>query len=177
MAKRTFDPEAVLAALARGEMHCGEGAMRIDSRGVWYHEDAPIRRIELVKLFRTALRRAPDGRHWLLTPFERIPVEVEDAPFLAVELAAGGEGRSQRLHFRTNLDEWLLLGADASWRLRRRGEALVPYLVLEDGLEARVTRPVYYELAAKAVPGPEQRGAPLGVWSAGRFFPLEDGGA
>ncbi|HFD15095.1 MAG TPA: DUF1285 domain-containing protein [Rhodospirillales bacterium] len=173
MGERRWDPEAELAALAAGaRARCTDIGMRIDRHGTWYHEGAPIGRAELVRLFATALRRAPDGSHWLLTPFEQIPVEVEDAPFLAVELERQGEDREQRLRFRTNLDRWVMLGEEAELRLRpdARG-ACVPYLGLERGLEARIVRPVYYELAELAVPG-EADGA-LGVWSAGRFFPLE----
>ncbi len=176
MAERRWDPEAELAALAAGAgARCSDIGMRIDRHGTWYHEGAPIGRLELVRLFATALRRAPDGRYWLLTPFEQIPVEVEDAPFLAVELDREGEGRRQRLRFRTNLDRWVTLGEEAGLRLRPDAHgACVPYLGLERGLEARIARPVYYELAELAVPG-EADGA-LGVWSAGRFFPLETDG-
>ncbi len=177
MAKRVWDPEAELAALAAGaRARCRDIGMRIDRRGTWYHEGAPIGRPELVRLFATALRRAPDGSHWLLTPFEQIPVEVEDAPFLAVELDREGKGPGQRLRFRTNLDHWVTLGEDAALRLRPGdGGAFVPYLLLERGLEARIVRPVYYELAEMAVPG-EGDGV-LGIRSAGRFFPLEGNGA
>ncbi len=174
--ERNWDPEAELAALAAGaRARCRDIGMRIDRHGVWYHEGAPIGRTELVRLFATALRRAPDGSYWLLTPFEQIPVEVEDAPFLAVELDRQGEGRDQCLRFRTNLDRWVGLGEEAELRLRPddRG-AFIPYLGLERELEARILRPVYYELAELAV---ADGAGVMGVWSAGMFFPLEENGA
>ncbi len=173
--ERNWNPEAELAALAAGaRARCRDIGMRIDRHGTWYHEGAPIGRAELVRLFATALRRAPDGSHWLLTPFEQIPVEVEDAPFLAVELERRGEGRDQHLRFRTNLDRWVGLGEEAALRLRsdHRG-AFIPYLALERGLEARILRPVYYELAELAV---ADGAGVMGIWSAGRFFPLEENG-
>ncbi len=173
--RKPFDVEAVLRELAEGAAeHCGDMAMRIARDGTWYYRGTPIRRPELVRLFATALYRAPDGRHWLLTPFERIPVEVEDTPDEAVALERLGSGRDQRLLFRTRLGAEPVLGRDADWRLVRRGAALVPHLLLPRGLEARVARSVYYQLADLATTDGAGAETVLGVWSAGRFFPLEE---
>ncbi len=169
-----WDPDRVLTELAAGrKARCSDIGMRIDRRGTWYHQGRRIPRIELVRLFSTALRRGPDGRYWLLTPFEEIPVEVEDAPFLAVELDRDGEGRGQRLRFRTNLDAWYPLDPEHPLRLGRPpGQSVrIPYLALEHGLEARLDRPVYYELVELAEQGADGR---YGVWSHDRFFPLEE---
>src|SRR4051795_640911 len=77
--------------------HCGDSAMRIARDGTWYHEGAPIGRPAMVRLFSTILRREPDGRHVLVTPVEKLDVEVEDAAFVAVEVKSEGEGRDRRL--------------------------------------------------------------------------------
>ncbi len=145
------------------------GAFRIAADGTWFHDGAPIVRPALVRLFARALRREPDGAHWLVTPAERVPVEVEDAPFLAVELAVEGSGRSARLRLRTNVGDWVVLNRAHPLIVRGDPESPRPYLALGGGLEARLARPVYYELAARAEPGPD--GVP-GVWSAGTPFPL-----
>ncbi len=172
--RRSFDPVAVLAELARGGEDCGTPPMRIDREGRWWHEGRPIPRPELVRLFATALWRAPDGRHWLLTPFERIPVEVEDTPFLVVEMRSEGEGRERVVRMRTNIGEEVTVD-DRHPLVCAPGPdgTPIPRLRLPRGLEARLARPVYYELAELALrDGGEDR---PGIWSCGRFFPLGDG--
>ncbi len=147
--------------------------MRIDREGVWYHEGRPIAREALVKLFATVLRREEDGSHWLVTPVERGRIEVEDAPFLGVELAIEGEGPGRTIRLRTNLEAWVTVGPEHPLRLRPPRDAPdqppLLYVDVRDGLEARLLRPVYYELAELAESAEER----LGVWSAGVFFPLE----
>ena len=151
--------------------------IRIARDGTWFHEGAPIGRKALVKLFASVLWRDDDGGFWLRTPAERGRIEVEDAPFTAVELSVRGEGRGQILAFRTNLDDWV--AADPAHPLRvvedpATGE-ISPYILVRDRLEALILRPVYYELAELAVAPPAEIAAPadcLGVWSNGVFFLL-----
>ena len=152
--------------------------LRILQDGTWLYHGSPIQRIELVKLFSSVLRREADGSFWLVTPVERGRVEVDDAPFVAVELAAEGAGTDQTLRVRTNIDEWVALGPQHALRLRRaEGQAAdagpVPYVEVRAGLEARLARPVYYELVERGQEwrhGGTQR---FGVWSEGVFFPLD----
>jgi hypothetical protein len=173
MARKSFDPEAILAAIARGERSCGDFEMRIDREGTWHYRGSPIGRLPLVKLFATVLRRGPDGGYWLVTPAEQGRIEVEDVPFVAVELRAEGEGRDQRVKLRTNLDEWVPLDADHPLRLEPAGDgAAVPYLRVQDQLDARVMRPVFYHMVDLAEPAPDGVDGVVGVWSAGQFFPL-----
>jgi len=151
--------------------------MRIDRDGIWHHEGRPIAREALVKLFATVLRREPDGSHWLVTPVERGRIEVEDAPFVIIELRADGAGQGQMIRLRSNLDAWVTLGKDHPLHLRspknQRDEIPIPYVDVGRGLEARLLRPVYYELA-ELLESVEQDGIPrTGVWSGGVFFPLE----
>ena len=172
MSRRKFDPDALLSAIARGERACADFGMRIDRRGVWHYRGSPIQRPALVKLFAGILRRGPDGGYWLVTPVEQGRIEVEDTPFLIVELRRIGAGQLQRLELRTNLDDWV--SVDAAHPLVARPTLDgpdVPCVVLRDRLEARLARPVWYELAELLEPDPEG-GAALGVWSAGRFFRL-----
>ncbi len=169
--RRPFDPQAALAALARGELPVDELAIAIDRDGVWYHDGRPIRRPELVRLLASALHRDERGQYWLLTPVERGRVAVADAPFVAVELAREGAGTEQVLRLRTNLDDWVTLDADHPLRIAQGAFGPTPYLLVGRGLEARLLTSVYYELAELAVAGPGPGG--LGVWSCGRLFPLE----
>ncbi len=175
MARPGFDADAILRAALRGERACGDLGLRIDRAGDWFYRGSRIDRQALVKLFATVLRRAEDGSHWLATPGEVGRIEVEDAPFVAVELRAEGEGRDRLLSFRTNLDAWVPLDAEHPLRLAAaaagEGGAEVPYLLVRDGLEARLGRSVYYELVELA----EEHEGRLGVWSGGLFWPLGDG--
>jgi len=160
-------------------IECGELPFLIRRDGTWLYRGSPIERKELVCLFASVLRRDAEGAWWLHTPAERGRIEVEDAPFVAVELDWGGDGRRQTLSFRTNTDQVITAGPDHPIRLSH--DLLTceptPYILLRKGdgshpIEARVNRAVYYELVALAVPeyvGPHLM---LGVWSSGLFFPL-----
>jgi len=151
--------------------------IRIARDGTWYHEGAPIGRKPLVRLFASVLWRDDDGDYWLRTPVERGRIEVEDAPFTAVELSVKGEGEGQILAFRTNLDDWVEADSEHPLRVAQNPEngEISPYILVRDRLEALILRPVYYELAelavASPVEGPESEEC-LGVWSKGVFFPL-----
>ncbi|MGI9500594.1 MAG: DUF1285 domain-containing protein [Geminicoccaceae bacterium] len=151
--------------------------MRIDWNGVWHHEGRPILRKPLVKLLASILRREADGSYWLVTPVERGRIEVEDAPFLIVELAVDGEGRDQIIRAKSSLDEWVTVGPDHPLRLRlpKTGPASgpLPYVVIRPNLEGRLSRSVYYQLVELGDSHPQDGVPRYGVWSAGRFFVLE----
>jgi uncharacterized protein len=147
--------------------------MRIARDGAWFYRGSPIGRPALVKLFASVLRREPDGSYWLVTPAERGRIEVEDVPFLAVALTVTGDGCQQQLIFRTNLDDIVTAGPDHPLRVETAasGEP-APYILIRDGLEARIARPVFYDLVDL---GTEERvgdATQFGVWSAGSFFRL-----
>lgn len=149
---------------------CGDFDMRIARDGRWFYRGTPILRPALCKLFATVLRREADGSYWLVTPVERGRIEVEDAPFLAVEMAEKTGPDGTELHFRTNLDEWVR--ADAAHPIRvsvdkQTGEP-GPYVTVRRGLEAKLARPVFYELVARA----EEQDGRLIVASAGTAFEL-----
>jgi len=160
----------------REPIDCGHFDMRIGRDGTWYYRGSPIGRKPLVTLFSSVLKRDSDGQYWLETPVERGRIDVDDAPFTAVQLDAAGKGRNQFLIFRTNLDESVTAGAENPLRVtfdESSGEPS-PYVHVRDGLEALLTRPVYYQLAELAEADGET--GLLGVWSDGMFFALEAGG-
>lgn len=144
---------------------CGEIDIRIRRDGSWWHEERPITRAALVRLFSTVLRRDPDG-YYLVTPVEMLKITVEDAPFVAVAMSRCGED----LVFTTNVGDEVAAGAETPIRIAvdlQSGEP-APYVEVRRGLEARLARPVFYELVEMA----EQRGDALGVSSGGAWFGL-----
>jgi uncharacterized protein len=175
-AGKTSTIPSPLAGATRVVDH-GEFAIRIARNGTWYYRGSAIDRLPLVKLFASVLRREADGRYWLVTPAERGRIEVDDVPFLAVSLTAIGCGRQQRLILVTNLDEIVTAGPDHPLRIEtpESGET-IPYILVRDGIEARLSRAVFYDLVAR---GTEKRiaGARVfGVWSNGVFFRLGEPG-
>ena len=151
---------------------CGDFNMRIARDGTWFYRGSPIGRIALAKLFSTVLHRKPDGSYWLTTPAESGRIEVEDAPFIGVELLRDGAGRAQTLRVRTNLDDVVPLDADHPLRVTETDDGTPrPYIFVRRGLEARLARPVFYVMVELAEPDPAAPEA-IGVWSAGQFFRL-----
>jgi hypothetical protein len=164
---------------SRQPVECGPLPFVIKRDGTWLYRGTPIGRKELVCLFASVLKRDAEGAFWLETPAERGTIEVEDVPFVAVELDWCGTGRDQRLTFRTNVDELVTAGPDHPIRVAH--DILTceptPYLQVRKGagswaVEARINRAVYYELVALAVPEFVNGRRMLGVWSCRRFFPL-----
>jgi hypothetical protein len=152
--------------------YCGDIGLKIRRDGTWTYQESPIGRIALVKLFASILRKDADGRTYLVTPVEKIGIDVEDAPFLAVEMAVRGEGRDQHLIFRTNVDDVVTVDRDHPMRFERQGPdgGLKPYVLVRGRLEALCTRSVYAELVALAEPGEGDASDAVGVWSGGEWW-------
>lgn len=154
---------------------CTDIEMEIRADGSWWHEGGRINREKLVRLFSTILRREEDGNFYLVTPVEKVVVHVEDAPFIAVRVDRAGEtGADQSLAFTTNVGDVAVAGPDAPLRIETDPETLEPspYVLVRGRLEAKLSRPVFYELAELAVPNRENGGETLGVWSQGVFFDI-----
>jgi hypothetical protein len=186
-ATRIQDLGRLLAEQAKGGLppvetwnppYCGDIGMAIKADGTWFYQGSPIGRMALVKLFARVLRRDADGRHYLVTPVEKVDVAVEDAPFLAVEMEVRGQGTNQELIFRTNVDDIVTCGPDYPIRFEREAgsDGLKPYVRVRGRLDALVTRAVYYdlvELALATEERPEGVAAHVpGVWSGGVFFAM-----
>ena len=147
--------------------------IRIARDGTWHYLGTPINRMPLVKLFSTVLQRE-DDRYWLVTPVERGLIDVDDAPFVAVEVIVEGEGRATRLTFRTNLDEEILAGPEHPIRVEidPATEEPAPYIQVRDNLEALIARPVFYELVELAEEVLNGQEIELQIWSDGMVFSL-----
>lgn len=150
--------------------HCGHSRMRIASDGTWFHEGAVIARPAMVRLFASILRREADGGHVLVTPAEKLDIDVEDAAFVAVELKSEGAGRERSLAFRLNTGDIVIAGAEHGVVVRDHGRGAHPYLCVRGGLEALIARPVFYELAEIAL---NEGAEPPGLWSGGVFLSLD----
>lgn len=147
---------------------CGHSGMRIARDGSWYHNDEPIRRPAMVRLFSTVLRRESDGRHVLVTPVEKLEIDVETTAFRAIEMQSEGEGRDRRIAFALDSGDAVVLGPDHPLRIVETPNGPSPRLLVRHGLEAELSRSAYYELADLALAA----GDTPGVWSSGTFFPL-----
>ena len=153
---------------------CGDLDMRIAGDGTWFYMGTPIGRAALVRLFSTILKRE-DGKHFLVTPVEKVGIRVDDAPFLAVEMLREGEGEGRLLRFRTNVDDWV--DCDAAHGLRFKAAAdggLTPYLHVRADLWAKVTRAIYYDLVDIGEERVVDGHAMFGIASGGAFFAMAD---
>lgn len=133
--------------------NCGDFEMRIARDGTWYYRGSPIGRKKLVQLFATVLQKDANGDYWLVTPVERGRIEVEDAPFVAIEMQVEKDAAGRDvLNFRTNLDHWVRAGGDHPIRVTHDPETgePSPYIMVRDGLEALISRAVFYDLVERA---------------------------
>jgi hypothetical protein len=149
---------------------CGHSGMRIARDGTWYHEGTAIRRPAMVRLFSSVLRREADGRHVLVTPIEMLDIDVEATAFRAIEMQSEGEGAHRRIAFRLDSGDAVMLDAEHPLRIVQTDHGPSPRLLVRHGLEAELSRGLYYELAELAL---TEGADPPGVWSNGTFFPLD----
>jgi hypothetical protein len=153
---------------------CGDLDMRIAGDGTWFYMGTPIGRPALVRLFSTILKRE-NGKHFLVTPVEKVGIRVDDAPFMAVEMRIENDARGRLLRFRTNVDDWVACEPGHGLRFERAADGgLTPYLHVRADLWAKVTRALYYDLVdmgeERMIDGEEM----FGVESGGEFFAMAD---
>ena len=144
----------------------GDSHMRIAGDGTWYHEGDPIRRPAMVRAFSGLLTRDESGQHWLVTPFEKLTIEVEDAAFVAVDCTST-EGD---LAFRLNTDDLIIAGPDNPLRIAGDPDTPAIYLLVRRGCEARLNRSTYTQLAEIAL---DTAGDDWIVSSQGALFSLK----
>ena len=152
----------------------GDIGMRIARDGTWFYHGSPITRKPLVKLFSTVLMRDSDDEFYLVTPVEKCRIAVDDAPFVAVELNVLGNGQTQSLTLRTNVDDQIIVNDSHPIRVVFDSATAEPspYVLVRNRLEALISRPVYYELAEIGCEEDVDGDLLFGVWSEGGFFPL-----
>nr|WP_276583807.1 DUF1285 domain-containing protein [Pseudomonas sp. RIT-PI-AD] len=152
---------------------CGDIDMRIARDGTWYYLGSPIGRKPMVKLFSSIIRREGED-YFLVTPVEKVGIQVDDAPFVAVAMAVEGEGERQLLRFTTQVDDECVAGPAHPLRVERDVDTQqpAPYVRVRTNLDALIGRSVFYQLVELAVPREIDGQVWLGVWSDGVFFPL-----
>jgi len=154
---------------------CGDIDMRIAQDGLWYYMNSPIGRKPLMKLFASVLRYDEDGKYYLVTPAEKCGIRVDDAPFVAIRMTAEGKGRDQIITFETNTDD--VVTVDDAHPLRVAPEegtgGLKPYVLVRARLEALVSRALFYDLVARGSVELRDGERWFGVWSSGRFWPMQ----
>jgi hypothetical protein len=150
--------------------NCANMQMKILKNGTWLHDGKPILRASLVELFSTILRKDEDGQTWLVTPVEKVLVEVEAAPFLAISVDRSEGTAGPDLFFTTNVGA--VVRADEQHKLWVETDQISdepsPFLRVRGRLDALLTRPAFYQLVEWAT----EKNQRLGVQSHGQFFPL-----
>lgn len=153
---------------------CGDIDMEIRADGTWFYMGTPIGRAPLVRLFSTVLRRDEDGKTFLVTPVEKVGIRVIDAPFLAVEMAVTENEMGPQLTFRTNVGDVVEVGEEHPLRfeIEPKTGGLKSYVHVRGRLEALLSRPLMYDLAALgediAIDGVDW----FAVRSGGQVFPV-----
>lgn len=142
----------------------GDSEMRIAADGTWHHDGSPIARQAMVRAFAGLLTRDESGQHWLVTPFEKLSIDVEDAAFVATDVLR----RDGNLAFRLNTDELVVAGPDHPLRAAGSEDEPAIYLAVRRGCEARLNRSTWLQLAEIALA--EGQGAC--VASGGQTYPL-----
>lgn len=149
----------------------GDSEMCIAHDGTWYHQGSVIRRPAMVRAFASVLRREPDGQHVLITPYEKLSIDVEDSAFIAIDVTSRRTGRERILAFRTNTDELVMAGQENPLTIEEKDGEPSPYIAVRGGMRARLSRSVFYALADMAIAEQESEPAQqLGLWSCGVFF-------
>ncbi len=146
----------------------GEIDIRIAADGSWYHDGDRIERFAIAKLF-AAILRLDDGEHFLVTPAEKLRIEVDETPFLAVDMETEGEGKERRILFATNVGDAVLADAAHPIVVADRDGQPRPYVEVRRGLTARIARSVFYRLVELAT---EEPNGEVSVWSGGTRFVL-----
>lgn len=152
---------------------CGDLDMEIRRDGTWFYLGTPIGRHALVKLFASIIRK-DGGDYFLVTPVEKVGIRVVDAPFVAVDAEAEGDGRGQRITFTTNVEDVVAAGPDHPIRVARDPETgePSPYVLIRRNLEALIDRKTFYRLVELGRHEEHEGERWFGLWSGGRFFPV-----
>ena len=152
---------------------CGDLDMRIAADGTWFYLKTPIGRPGLVKLFASVLKRE-GGKYFLVTPVEKCGIQVDDVPFVAVELRKEQSAAGRVLAFRTNVDDWVACGPQHPLRFEPESGTggLRPYLHVRRDLWARVKRALFFDLVELGEERIVDGNAMFGVASMGAFFPM-----
>ena len=151
---------------------CGDIDMRIARDGTWFYLGTPIGRAPMVKLFSSILKREGDA-YFLVTPAEKVGIKVDDAPLLAVDVTATGQGQAQVLRFVTKTEDEVEADADHPITVRLTNDEPAPYIHVRAGLNALIDRKSFYRMIELGCHEVQQDGQSwFGLWSKGQFFKI-----
>ena len=137
--------------------------IKISRDGTWVHEGGEIKRKELVQLFSTILVKE-ENRYFLVTPVQKLRIEVEDTPFVAVSFQVRGEPPETDIIFETNVGDLVVLNKEhILWVAEGK-----PYIHVRSGLNALLTRNAFYHL----IPYGVEKNDKLMIYSSGSSFSL-----
>lgn len=155
-------------------VNISDSKMRILSDGRWLHDGGEIKRTAMIRAFASLLRKDDDG-YWLVTPYEKQSIIVDDAPFMAVEINSIGKSKQRQITIRTNTGEIMALGSEHQIILQSlSGDDPLPYIHVRDGLYAKLTRSMAYELFTWATEESGDDNQKIGIYSGDIFFDLSD---
>lgn len=149
---------------------CENVSMKIDRQGKWYFMNSPIGRERMVKLFSRVLRLDKD-EYFLVTPVEKIKIEVEDKPFVIVDFEITVNKGNQVISFKTNTEEVFDVNSEHPIRieLKHSTQEPAPYVLVRKNLEGLISRNIYYKLIDIC----EKVGDSYGIYSSNQFFKLD----
>ncbi len=152
---------------------CGDIDMTISKSGKWYYMGSEIKRPAMVKLFSGILRLESDNSYYLVTPVEKVRIQVEDAPFVAVAITKEQSEGVNTVTFRTNLNDEIVLSKEnpLSIEIKKNNEPS-PYITVRNNLRALISRSVFYELVDLAETIPIDGVPYLAIKSRGEIFKI-----
>ena len=126
---------------------CGDIDLKILRDGRWMYMGTEIKRPAMVRLFSTILRLDSDGEYYLVTPVEKVRIQVEDTPFLIVSMDKLKKENKTSLIFYTSLQDEIILTKKnpISIEVNDKNEPS-PYILVRNNLRGLISRSVYYEL-------------------------------
>jgi hypothetical protein len=154
---------------------CGDIDIRVDGDGNWYYMNSLIKRDSLVKLFSSILvYESENNEYFLLTPAEKMRIQVDDVPFVITDVERYGDPVSF-LCATTNVGETLVIGNEhpIKYQSVKDRDYKSVYISVRDNLLARFDRKAFYRLIDMG--NYIQRGDNLrwfGVRSGNIFFPF-----
>ncbi len=152
---------------------CGDIDMTISKSGKWYYMGSEIKRPAMVKLFSGILRLESDNSYYLVTPVEKVRIQVEDAPFVAVAITKEQSKGMNTVTFRTNLNDEIVLSKENPLSIEiKKNDEPSPYITVRNNLRALISRSVFYELVDLAETIPIDGVPYLAIKSQGEIFKI-----
>ena len=143
---------------------------KISKDGLWYYNNSKIERLELVKLFSSYLQKDIHGKYWLEGPYEKIPVDVEDTPFVIKEIEFQKNEVNSSFWAITNINEKILINQNNPFRIiKNKNKFSKPYIYIRDGIYGLILRSAYYYLSEFVT----LKDGWYGFWSDNHFFTID----